>query len=464
MPDKTYQKSIFIFRRDLRLEDNNGLISALKESEDVVPIFIFTPEQLVNNSYKSDNAVQFMMESLEELNNDLKKKGSRLFYFYGKPDEVVEKLIKKVDADAVFVNMDYTPYSVSRDKSIKRVCDKEDVDFVIVEDVLLNPVGSVKTSTGTIYLKFTPYFREAKKEKVDKPKNNNYKNYISKRTKIVGEFRGNPDKFYENNDDIVVRGGRDNGLKILGSLQKFKSYNSKRDILNWNTTRLSAYIKFGCISIREVYHKFKSKLGARNDLIKQLYWRDFYYNVGFYHPRVFKKKDGNLKEKYNKLKWKNNPSQLKKWKDARTGFPIVDACMREINETGFMHNRGRLIVGSFLVKILLIDWKLGEKYFSNKLVDIDLCVNNGNWGWVSGSGSDAQPYFRIFNPWLQGETYDKNCEYIKKWIPELKDVDAKHIHKWYDYYDEYDVDYPKPMVDYADQKKKVLKAYKAIYK
>lgn len=201
----------------------------------------------------------------------------------------------------------------------------------------------------------------------------------------------------------------------------------------------------------------------RNELIKQLYWRDFYYNVGWAFPRVFGRY-GNLKEKYDKIKWGNNRSWYNKWKEGKTGFPIVDACMNEINETGFMHNRGRLIVASFLIKILLVDWKLGELYFSNKLEDSDVCVNNGNWGWSSGSGADSQPYFRIFNPWTQGERFDPQCKYIKKWVPELEDVPNEHIHRWDEFWDEHDVDYPKPMVDYKKQREKAIKMYKRAFR
>lgn len=458
-----YNKSIFIFRRDYRLVDNTGLIKALELSKNVIPLFIFTPEQLVSNKYKSDNAVQFMIESLEDLNDMLKNKKSRLFYFYGKPSKVLNNIINNVDIDAVFVNADYTPYSIKRDKEIEKVCNDNGIEFHSYEDVLLNPIRSILTGQEDVYTKFTPYFNKAKKIKPSSINLSNKSNYVSGRTRIRGEFTGNKDKFFKYNSQLAQNGGRKEALKILKKIKQFKNYNKERNILIKNTTRLSAYIKFGCVSIREVYYTFKKYLGLKNDLIKQLYWRDFYYNIGYEFPRIYKKY-GNLKEKYDKIKWLGTKSNLNKWKQGLTGYPIVDAAMRELNETGFMHNRGRLIVSNFLIKILLINWQDGEKYFSNKLIDIDPSVNLGNWGWSAGSGADSQPYFRIFNPWTQGEKFDQDAKYIKKWIPELQDVDAEHIHKWYDHYNDYDVDYPAPIVDYSSMRKKALKMYKkALY-
>jgi deoxyribodipyrimidine photo-lyase len=451
-----YNTSLFIFRRDLRLEDNIGLIEALKNSEQVVPIFIFTPEQLSNsNAYKSSNCVQFMMDSLESLEDDLKKKGTRLRYFYGKPGAVVKDIVASDDKiDAVFVNRDYTPYSKRRDKDIQLVCEKYDVAFKQYDDIVMYPISSLTTTTGEVFTKFTPFYNYARTKKVNLPLKNRYTNYSKKA--LGGEFRGNKDKFYEYNKNIAVVGGRDHALKILNGLDKFKSYNKDKNMLAINTTRLSAYLKFGCVSIREVYHKIKATLGARNDLIRQLYWREFYYNIGNTHGYVFDGK--NFNEKYNKVKWHkySNASKAQKdwfdmWCDGTTGFPIVDACMKELNTTGFMHNRGRLIVASFLTKNLFWHWTDGERYFAQNLVDYDPIINSGagNWGWVAGSGVDAQPFFRVFNPWLQSKKFDPDCEYIKKWLPELRSVENKHIHEWYDYHQNYKNVYYAPMVDFS---------------
>ena len=467
-----YDKSIFIFRRELRLNDNTALLNALSNSNIVIPIFILTPEQLVKNNYKSDNCIQFMMESLLNLNSELKKNKSRLFLFFGKPDEVIEKIIKKTKADAVYLNRDYTPYSKKRDNKIQKVCVNNNVSFEIYEDYTLHNVGTVRTGDGNVYVKFTPFYNNIKKLPVPKPKQNIYSNYYSSRNKILGEFKGKLSKFYKNNDKILVHGGRDNGLKILKNINSHKQYNINRNFLSKPTTRLSAYIKFGCISIREVYDVFKKKLGSRNDLLKQLYWREFYYNVAeFYPDTLLKDYDGkNLKEKYSKVPWatyktfdKKEKEYWEAWTNGETGIPVVDACMREMNTTGFMHNRGRMIVASLLVKNMFIHFAEGEKYFAQTLCDYDPMNNIGGWGWVSGSHADTQPYFRIFNPWRQSEKYDPDCTYIKKWVPELKDVENKHIHQWYKWWEEYDVDYPEPIIDYKSSSQEALKKYKKAF-
>ncbi|MFC1842949.1 cryptochrome/photolyase family protein [Candidatus Dependentiae bacterium] len=452
-----YKKSIFIFRRSLRISDNMGLLKALKLSKKVVPIFIFTPEQILKNSYKSDNAVQFMVESLSELDKELKKKDSKLFYFFGKPHEVVKDLIKNNKIEAVFANVDYTPYSISRDKKICKVCEEYNVDFKSYEDLLLNPIGSFLTGSNTPFKKYTPYYNKAKKNKIKPTAKNRYKNYISNNYRIKNEFKGNIGSFYKKNNKAAVKGGRKNALLILKKMKKFKDYDKKRNILIYETTKLSAYIKFGCVSIREVCHVINKSINSK-DLIKQLYWRDFYYNIAFFFPHVF---GHAMKEKYDKISWPNKKSLFEKWKKGKTGFPIVDACMRQLNETGFMHNRGRLITSNFLIKILLIDWKKGEQYFAQKLIDYDPSVNNGNWQWSSSTGADSQPYFRIFNPWLQSKKFDSACEYIKKWVPELREVNNADIQKWHEKCSKYkEIDYPKPIVDYAQIRKKSMALYK----
>lgn len=463
MPKK-YQKSIFLFCRDYRLDDNKGLIECLKNSEICIPIFVFTPEQITKNQYKSDNCVQFMIESLEDLNNQLKKHHSKLTYFYGQTHKIIHKLIKKYNIDVVYTNKDYTPFAKKREKYIEKVCKMSNISFELHEDYLLYPVKSILTGSKEVYTKFTPYFNNAKKTKVDDPIKNNYNNYI-KRPSLEGSYKGSLDKFYTYNDNLKEYGigGRKYGKNILKNIGKFKNYNKMRNILSYSTTKLSAYIKFGCVSIREVYHAMKDKLGMKNDLIKQLYWREFYYNIMEEYPYVIGKY-GSLKEKYNKIQWNQPGTHLTKWKNGMTGYPIVDAAMQELNTTGYMHNRGRLIVSNFLIKVLGISWKHGEKYFAQTLVDYSVAVNNGNWQWSSGSGADSQQYNRVFNPYLQSEKYDPDCEYIKKWLPELKDVPSKHIHQWNKYYEEYNINYPKPIIDYDEGKKEMMKRYLKIFK
>ena len=457
-----YDKSLglFIFRRDFRLYDNKGLIEALKNNDYVLPIFIMTPVQLTKNKYKSDNCVQFMFESLLDLEEQLAEKGGKLYYFYGEPDKIIGKLIKETRTTKVYVNMDYTGYSIKRDKKIENICKKNGVEFVSIEDLPLNPIGSIKTGDD-IYLKFTPYFNKAKKIKVNEPMRNNYKNYYTK--SVSNEYKGDFKRFFQINDEIWQHGGRNNALKILGNVDEFKNYNKMRNMLNYPTTNLSAYIKFGCVSIREVYWSFKNKLGMGNDLIKQLYWRDFYMNIIWRYPDSL---DTSLKENYRKIKWENDVKYFNAWKKGETGFPIVDACMRQLNQTGYMHNRGRLIVSNFLIKILLNDWDKGAKYFAERLYDYDPSANSGNWQWGASTGADSQPYFRIFNPWLQSKKFDPNGEFIKKYVPELDDVDAKDLHKWDLVCEKYlknGVKYFEPIVDYEKQRKDAKKMYAKIF-
>ena len=234
-------------------------------------------------------------------------------------------------------------------------------------------------------------------------------------------------------------------------------YSKTRNELSISTSELSPYIKFGCISIREVYQAFKTK----HDFIRQLFWRDFYANILYSFPHVL---GSAMKPNYNKLHWHNNSNLFKKWCNGETGYPVVDAGMRQLLQTGYMHNRARLIVSSFLVKTLLISWEKGEKYFAQHLVDYDPASNNGNWQWTAGSGADSQPYFRIFNPWEQTKNYDSNCEYIKQWIPELKDVPNKDILNWENTYSQYkNIKYPKPIVNYKTQKELTLHMYSSAF-
>jgi deoxyribodipyrimidine photo-lyase len=449
-----FNKVIFIFRRDLRIYDNLGLLYACKNSKEVIPIFIFTPEQIDDNSFKSNNAVQFMIDSLKDLNKSL---NGKLGLYFGKQDEVIKKLLKKnSDIDAVVFNTDYTPYALKRDKAIAKVCKKLKKKCFGSHDYLLHKIGKFLKDDGTPYKVYTPFFKMASKFKVDKPKTNKYKHYKTLNNISASISFSDTNKFYETNKNILVEGGRTHALKILNKLDNFSNYNNKRNDLTYETTQLSAYIKFGNISIREVYHKLKSKVSNTNQLFKQLYWREFYYYIAYYFP-VFGK---SMKPKYDKIKWKSDNSIFKKWCEGKTGYPVVDAGMREMNETGYMHNRSRLITSNFLVKLCLISWEKGEKYFAQKLTDYDPSVNNGNWQWTSGSGADSQPYFRIMNPWTQSDKFDKNAEYIKKWVPELKDVEPKHIHNWEKFHKQYDINYPKPIIDYKSSRKKTLDTYK----
>lgn len=454
--------TIFIFRRDLRIFDNNGLIYAIKNFKNIIPIFIFTPDQITNkNKYKSDNAIQFMIESLKDLDIILKGYGSKLHLFYGDNIKILGRILKILDVDNIIYNMDYTPYAKKRDKKIKIFCESKKINCITIEDYLFKKIGTFNKEDGNPYVIFTPFKKNAMKYKIDKPKN----------IKVIGLTKTDKLKNMESgyikyniNKNILVNGGRKNGIKILKNIKNQKNYNKTRNILSIETTLLSAYIKFGCLSIREIYWKVKDILGTGNDLISQLFWHEFYYYIVYYFPKVLHGK--NFNPKYDNIKWNINKKYFIKWCNSQTGYPIVDACMKQLNTTGYMHNRGRLITSNFLNRMLGLDWRLGEKYYAKMLSDYDPSINNGNWQWIASTGVDSKPYFqRLFNPWLQGQKYDPDGIYIKKWLPNLKNIPTKELHNWGKYYKNYDlkkINYFSPIVDYKDARKKSINMYKNI--
>jgi len=459
---KQFKKALFIFRRDFRLEDNTGLIFSLQHAETVIPAFIFTPEQIEHNAYRSEHCLKFMLESLEDLDNQLKEKGSNLYLFRGKPEEVVAHCLLELGIDALIINQDYTPYSKERDKKLENLCKSHCIAFRSFDDALLHPPEETLKSDGQSYSIFTPYFRNASKLEISPPVSNTAINYhhgsiaFAENPSLLSEMLSKQ-KTIKN----TLVGGRTEALKILKKLSSFSQYELLRDFPSEDySTHLSAYLKFTVCSAREVYAAICRQQSPHHDLIRALYWRDFFTGIAFSFPHVF---TGAFHQKFDKLEWSNDKKVFQKWCDGVTGFPIVDAGMREMNQTGFMHNRVRMLVASFLVKDLHIDWRWGEKYFAQTLVDYDPAVNNGNWQWAASTGCDAQPYFRIFNPWNQQKKFDVDCVYIKKWVPELKDLSPKTIHEWYDGKHHYaHVKYPVPIVDHAVESKEALEAYRAI--
>ena len=455
------ENGLFIFRRDLRIVDNNGLQFLSELCNHIYTIFIFTPEQVgTGNKYKSDNAVQFMIESLENVASDIRKQDGQLHTFYGKNKKVIADCIKAWDIDVVAFNLDITPYAKERDHEIFEMCKQMNIFVATHHDYFLNPPGSIKNSTGGPYQKFTPYYETASKIKIPLPTRAKHFQFKKSDAHVPNKISllQAMGQFTKVNPNILVHGGRVEALKILSAAVKnIKNYNAIHNDLSTNTSQLSASIKFGCISIREVYKALHDVPG----IIRQLYWRDFYANITYEFPQVM---GHSLKPKYDKIQWHHNSNWFNAWCKGETGYPIVDAGMRQMNETGYMHNRSRLIVASFLVKTLLMDWRDGEKYFAKTLTDYDPTNNNGNWQWISGGGADSQPYFRIFNPWSQAEKYDPNCEYIKKWVPELQSVPTKDLLKWNTKHVNYkDIPYPKPIVKYEDQREKVLKMYSNVF-
>lgn len=429
MTNKKYKLSLFIFRRDLRLEDNSGLIAALKKSERVILCFIFDERQVINHDYFSQKAFRFMLESLDELQRAITKKKGALYFFKGKSENITEKMLTHFPIDAVFINRDYTPFSKTRDEAILSVAKKYNRDFFICSDLLLHEPEEVLKKDGSPYIVYTPFMKKSREFFVKNPVVFSLSNFYTEEISYSdNNFLDAYLKKY--NDQLIMPGGRKAGLKLLQQIFALQNYAIDRDILSLNaTSHLSPHHKFGTISIRETYYQIMESM-KNSILVNELYWRDFFTHIAFHFPHVFQ---GAFHTKYNRIKWSNNLNHFQRWCDGETGFPIVDAGMRELNETGLMHNRVRMITASFLVKDLHINWQWGEKYFAQKLIDYDPAVNNGNWQWAASTGCDAQPYFRIFNPLLQQKRFDPDFLYVKKWVPEYVDL----------------LKYPDPIVDHA---------------
>jgi len=460
----TTDRGLFIFHRDFRISDNVALNNAGFVCNKLYTCFIFTPEQVTNNKYKSDNSVQFMIESLNDLAVDIKKNSGELLCFYGTQTIILKHLIEELKITHLFFNDDYSPYAIHRDNEAKQLCNKLQIECQTYPDYYLYEPGTVLVeSSKNAYKKYTPFYNAVLNNRVSKPINVTSFPFStsSKKLKYKITLRDAMKQFVKVNDNILVHGGRIYAQeKLENALLKQRDYESTRDFFTTKTTHLSAYIKFGCVSIREVYHAFKKKFGLNHGLIRELIWREFFAHVLYCYPEVVGK---SYQTKFRSLNWSQSKVNIEKWKTGMTGFPLVDACMREMNTTGYMHNRGRMTTASFLIKTLLIDWRVGEQYFAQQLTDYDIASNNGNWQGISGTGVDMKPYFRDMNPWIQSYKFDINAEYIKKWVPELEKVDASDIHNWNETYNNTkykDVNYPKPIVDYSKQKEKMLEMYK----
>ena len=444
------KKSLFLFRRDLRMEDNLGLTQALINSEIVIPCFIYDPV-LLKNPNIGNFRWSFLNQSLKDLDYNLKSKKSTLQIFVGNPSKVIENIILQNKIDSVFCNIDFSEYSKKRDEKILQICRKYKVQFNQYLDFLLHNPNEIKTNEGSPYLVYTHFFKKAKQYPIRKILKNNHNNYFQESIsyqKIRQSIK----------IDNGILGGREEGLRILKNLRNFQNYLNSKDFPIHNTTMISPHIKFGNISVREVFNAVRDKLGAHHSLINQIYWREFFNHIFYHYPDSQYK---SFKKKYRNIVWAKNKKHFNFWKIGKTGFPIVDAGMRELNSTGFMHNRIRMIAASFLTKDLHIDWVWGERYFSQKLVDYDVAVNIGNWQWVASTGCDSVPYFRVFNPWRQQEKFDQECTYIKKWIPELSDLSPYQIHNlWKTRPSE--LNYPIPIVEHQIESIKSKEIFKKI--
>ena len=437
---KPHKIGVFLFHRDLRVVDNTSLNALAAVCDAVVPVFIFTPEQVTSeNKYKSDASVQFMIESLDELARECP-----LVTLYGDTTTLMKRVVKETGATAVGFNEDYTPYAVKRDKELVEGLG-DGLKIVSEADFYLTRPGDLVTGSGTVYKVFTPFYEAALKQlkiKVDSGRKIKWHNVESTANSMSLEEAYT--RFTTPNPEIAVKGGRHAGLKMLTSAKSLTNYDKTRDTMALPTTQASAYLKYGCVSVREMYQAVK----GIHALLRQLIWRDFYAHVLFAYP------DGTLKRPA--IKWTKNKKWLDAWKEGRTGFPLVDAAMRQLNETGYMHNRGRMLVASFLSKILLIDWREGERYFATKLVDYDVASNSLNW---QTTVFDNLPYVKIFNPWTHSKEHDPDATYIKRWVPELRDVHVKDIHGWEKRWKDYDGIYVRPIVDYVEQREKALWVY-----
>jgi len=438
----TYNKSLFIFRRDLRLQDNTALNEALRLSHQVLPCFIFDPRQIDAHPYQSQHALHFMLQSIADLDQQLQAVGGKLTLYKGLPDQVIARALKQQAIEAVFINRDYTPFSRRRDAELKETCQKLGIQLHILADALLNEPEQALKGDCSPYKVFTAFYNNARQFPVALPQALNSQNFLSIASEVSIEQVAIS---FTKNTLEIIKGGRQQAQGILEQLAEQVDYLNTRDFPALDSTsKLSAHLKFGTCSVREVYYALSEALGSEHPLLRQLYWRDFFTHIAYHFPQVFGKA---FLEKFANLHWDNNLDYFQAWADGQTGFPIVDAGMRELNATGFMHNRVRMIVASFLVKDLHVSWRWGERYFAQHLVDYDPCVNNGNWQWAASTGCDAQPYFRIFNPWLQQQKFDADCQYIYRWIPELKGCTAKMIHQW-DKQHQFGL-YPAPIINHS---------------
>ncbi|RKF04262.1 deoxyribodipyrimidine photo-lyase [Tenacibaculum lutimaris] len=419
--------SIFWFRRDLRLEDNKGLHEALQSGNKVVPLFIFDKD-ILESLPKNDARVTFIYQTLQKLDKELREYRSSLIIKKGKPLEVWRKLIEEYTIQRVYTNKDYEPYAIKRDKEIADFLTSKGIRFNAFKDQVIFEENEVLKNDGTPYTVFTPY------------KNKWLQNFSEK--KDTQDFTIDLANFYQFSPEFLSLasiGFEESKIKVKPyNLSNLDSYDEVRDFpAEDKTSYLSPYLRFGLVSTRKMV---RFALTTNEIFLSELIWREFFMQILYHFPKVVTQ---NFKQKYDAVPWRNNEEEFKKWCAGKTGYPMVDAGMRELNETGYMHNRVRMITAGFLCKHLLIDWRWGEAYFAEKLLDYDLSANNGNWQWAAGTGCDAAPYFRVFNPESQLKKFDKDLQYVRKWV---KDFD--------------ELTYPQPMVEHKFARERAITTYK----
>jgi deoxyribodipyrimidine photo-lyase len=418
--------NVFWFRRDLRLEDNTGLYHALNSGLRVIPVFIFDTDILNQLEDRKDKRVDYIHQALQEIHKDLKKYNSGLYVYYGTPIEVFKKIIQDFNIDTVFSNRDYEPEAIQRDRQIADLLLKQHIQFRNFKDQVIFEKNNILKNDLSPYTVFTPYSKKWKENlkniEIVPVNREGFANYEGPSAIISLKDIG----FEKTDLDYAEPKLHKDIIDFYGEYRDFPAMD--------RTTHLGIALRFGTISIREcVQYAVKHNEVWLNELI----WREFFMQILYHFPSVV---HHCFKKKYENIVWRNDEKEFKAWCEGKTGYPIVDAGMRQLNETGFMHNRVRMITASFLTKHLLIDWRWGEAYFAGKLLDYDLAANNGNWQWAAGCGCDAAPYFRIFNPYEQTKKFDKDTQYIRKWLPE-------------DYREE-------PIVEHTKARERALKAYK----
>lgn len=466
--------ALFIFHRDFRLHDNTSLIALAKENIPIVPIFVFTPEQIYpkKNPYFSHPSVQFMCESLEDLSNQLKSFQSTLCLYEGDTVSVLKSIHELSTYRIKYIgwNEDYSVFAKQRDDKIKDWCDKQSITYIVKEDYGLMPIKDGLLEGKRPYLVLSQFYQKVLKEKLVTEE----QNFTFSKKYFFQSFTGKTPysleisqmhQYYTPLPGLTIHGGRTLALKILQHIRdgEFKKYKDERDFPSLKkTTKASPHLKFGTISIREMYWTLQKTYGEDHALVRELIFRDFYLKIYALNPELQRGKA--LRDQLDKhIPWSYNKSLFEKWCQGKTGYPLVDAGMRELNTSGHQHNRMRMLCSSVLTKYFLIDWRWGLKYYYQHLVDADIYSNTAGWGFSSSTGADAVPYFRApFNPFIQSEKFDKEALYIYEWIPELKSVPPKDIHRWYDpiIRAKYKVDYPDPIIDHKEASAKAMRIFK----
>ncbi|SHI58281.1 cryptochrome/photolyase family protein [Algibacter luteus] len=426
--------NIFWFRRDLRLEDNVGLYKALQSEHPVLPIFIFDSE-ILEKLPEDDARVSFIHETLQNMSNLLQKEhNSSIAIYQGKPIEVYKKLIKEYNIQEVYTNHDYEPYAKTRDKAIASLLKDNAIAFKTFKDQVIFEKDEIVKSDGKPYVVYTPYMKLWKQTF----RNLDFKLFPSEN--ILDNLISKTDLPNLSLSDIGFKTSDQRITPYTVTPSLIKNYEATRNFPAKDaTSRLGPHLRFGTVSVRKMVEK---AIAEDNEIFwQELIWREFFMSILWHFPHT---QNESFKAKYDRIEWRNNETEFKAWCEGKTGYPLVDAGMRQLNATGFMHNRVRMLVGSFLCKHLLIDWRWGEAYFAEKLHDYEMASNVGNWQWVAGSGVDAAPYFRIFNPTTQIDKFDKKLEYIKQWAPDFQELT-----------------YPEPIVDHKFARERCLETYKA---